>query len=384
MYTCTIDKQNRTILMLAFSEVRHDGRVLRAAEALSDKYNVVLVGVGDCPFRPDVPIRYLEVRVPRGPRLLRHVLFFLKSILIGLWIRPDVVHAHDYFVVLHGWVIAKLTRAACVYDAHEFLPGIKEKSRLRHWLFTFLERVFIKRYDLVIATSEDRARAIKDHYGLRELPAVVRNFAGTEEEILESSQDKQATNYELQGALQHRLPLVVYQGYMDIRSRCLDNLLKAFTELRDTCVLIMAGDGPDFDYLQKLSDKLGLKERVFFTGRLPKAQLMSVMRAASIGVVIYSNKEVNNLLCTPNKIYEYARAGLAVVTSNQPPLVQMLGVHPIGEIFDPDEPATIRQAILTVLSDLNRYKSRLSDFLAQHNWSNEKARLLGAYERVKA
>lgn len=371
-----------TVLMVVFGETIYDGRVLRAAEALSHEYRVVLAGLGSCPLRPTVPVHYIQVRLPSGSRWLRHLLFFIRTVRIALRIRPSVVHAHDYFVALHGWLIARMTGAKSVYDAHEFLPGIKERSRLRHWLFLLLEQISIKRYDLVIATSQERARAIKDHYGLRELPVIVSNFAGVEEEILESSQDEQATNYELQDALQYGLPLVVYQGTMDVRSRCLDNLLRAFTGLRDNCVLLMVGDGPNLDYLRKLSDDLGLKERVFFTGRLSKPQLMSIMRAASIGVVIYSNREVNNLLCTPNKIHEYARAGLAVVTSNQPPLVQMLSAHPIGKPFDPHQPTTIQQAIGTVLSNLDTYRSRIPEFLAQHNWSKEKSRLLEAYAEL--
>jgi len=67
-----------------------------------------------------------------------------------------------------------------------------------------------------------------------------------------------------------------------------------------------------------------------------------------------------------------------------PPLMQILDVHPIGELFDSDEPATIQQAILTVLSRLDSYKSRIPDFLAEHDWNNEKARLLEAYKRLKA
>ena len=375
-------RNRRKILMIAFSEIKYDGRVLRSAEALSEQYEVILAGLGDCPIRPSVPIRYLQVHIPYGPRWLRHALFFIKTCLIGLRVQPDIVHAHDYFVALHGWVIAKLTGAACVYDAHEFLSGIKERSRVRHWLFQFLEQLSIKRYDLVISTSETRARALTDYYALNELPMVVRNFTGSEEKILWPSEEM--AEYDLKDVLKRGLPVVVYQGSMDAFSRGLNNLLQAFTELQEDCTLVMAGDGPDLNYLRKLSADLGLEQSVFFTGRLFKGQLMSVMRAASIGVVIYSNDDLNNTFCTPNKLHEYAQAGLAVVASNQPPLMQILGVHPIGELFDPDEPASIQQAILTVLSRLDSYKSRIPDFLAEHDWNNEKARLLEAYKRLKA
>jgi len=77
--------------------------------------------------------------------------------------------------------------------------------------------------------------------------------------------------------------VVVYQGSMDAFSRRLNNLLQAFTELQEDCTLVMAGDGPDLNYLRRLSADLGLERCVFFTGRLSRGQLMSVMRAASIG-----------------------------------------------------------------------------------------------------
>ncbi len=367
------------VLMIVFGKTKYDGRVLRSAEALSKQYEVTLVGLGDCSIRPSVPIRYIEVQISHNQGWLCHALFIIKTGLIGFRVRPDIVHAHDYFLALHGWVISRVTGATCVYDAHEFFPGIKERSRLRHWLFQLLERISIKRYDLVIATSEERAQAIKDHYGLPELPIVVNNFAGLEEKILDSCQDDQNTSLDLQAALQHGLPLVVYQGYMDVPSRCLDSLLQAFTKLRGKCALIMVGDGPDLDYLQKLAGDLGIKEHTLFTGRLSKSQLKSIMRAASVGVVIYSNKSVNNLLCTPNKIHEYARANLAIVASNQLPLETMLHTQSIGEIFDPDEPISIQQAILKVLSNLESYETRIPEFLAHYSWDNEKRKLLDAY-----
>lgn len=122
---------------------------------------------------------------------------------------------------------------------------------------------------------------------------------------------------------------------------------------------------------------------MFFTGRLTKQQLTAVMRAASIGVVIYSNQDRNNLLCTPNRVHEYAQGGLAVVASNQPPLVQILDAHPIGEIFAPEEPESIQQAILKVLSRVENYRTRIPDFVAYYSWDGEKRRLLRAYTDLK-
>jgi len=367
--------------MIVFSEVRYDGRVLRTAEALARDYDVILSGLGDCPICLETRIRYLQVCIPSSPRWLSHVFFFVKTILIGLRVQPDIVHAHDYFVVLHGWIIAKMNRAVCIYDAHEFLPGIKERSHVRHWLFASLERISINRYDMIIATSEERAQVLRDYYSLREPPVVVKNFSSVEEYTLES--DTESFEYPIEDILEQGLPLVVYQGDMNIHSRCLDNLLRAFVGLQDKCILIMAGDGPDLDHLQKLSDVLELQGYVFFTGKLPKGHLMTIMRAASVGVVIYSNKETNNLLCTPNKIHEYVQAGLAVVASNQPPLVQMLGVCSIGEIFVPEESDSIRRAILKVLSHLENYRINIPEFLAHYSWDDEKQKLLKAYKSLK-
>lgn len=36
----------------------------------------------------------------------------------------------------------------------------------------------------------------------------------------------------------------------------------------------------------------------------------------------------------------------------------MFSVHLIGELFDPDEPGTIQQAIVAVLTNLDTYRSR--------------------------
>lgn len=376
-------REKKVVFMIAFSEVKYDGRVIRAAEALSEQYSVRLVGLGDYKFYKNQQIVYYPIYLPLKSKWLQHIVFLIKVILLALRVHPDIVHAHDYFLVLHGWLSAKIAGAKSVYDAHEFFPGIKEKSHIRHWFFATMEKFLIRRYSLIIATSKERALVMKEYFKLKQIPNVVQNFPSSEKNTNVVANSVFVDKIILECKFDDNLPLIIYQGNMDVSARCLDILLKAFIELRERCCLLMVGDGPDLNYLRSLVLKFGLNEMVKFTGKMSRNMLPVLMKRVSVGIVIYSNKGLNNKLCTPNKIYEYAQVGLAVVTSNQTPLKRMILKNPIGEIFNPNDYLSIKNAICKVLSNIEYYKSFLPQFIEKNSWFLEKTKLINSYKDLE-
>ncbi len=64
-------------------------------------------------------------------------------------------------------------------------------------------------------------------------------------------------------------------------------LLKAFASVKDKmpgAFLTLVGDGPEEKKIKKLVLELGLEERIFFTGRLPPAEIPVVLRAFDVFV----------------------------------------------------------------------------------------------------
>jgi glycosyltransferase involved in cell wall biosynthesis len=281
-----------------------------------------------------------------------------------------VVHAHDFFMAFPGWLAARATGARLVYDAHELLipePGIPFGARDRLWYNT--ERWTVPRADVVIAANRQRAEVMRDHFGLDRVPVVVGNVppapAGgpPAEEVL-------ARYPALARTAAGRVRLV-YQGDID-RTRGLDRMVDALRRLPEHFEMVMAGGGPDLEWLRAEAEGLG--GRIVVLGRVPREHLQAILSACDIGLISYSERGLNNLLCAPNKLYEYAHAGLPMVARDNPVLNEAFEAFGVGA-SGPD----LAESVLRVSASLDEYRARIPAFLRASTWEAEAERLRQAY-----
>ncbi len=145
------------------------------------------------------------------------------------------------------------------------------------------------------------------------------------------------------------------------------------------------GDGPDLLHLQDLAAEVTRQGRFAVLGRVPNHLLPAITAQADVGIVTYPYEGLNNIYCSPNKIFEYAQAGLPVVATEQPPLKEMVESYGIGELLGRDDgPMEIADTLRNVVEHKERYCERLHDFLLVHTWQNESARVRRRIEQVLA
>lgn len=377
-----------TLLMCVFNPIEFDGRVQRSAETLASDFDVCLYSVDAGGSFNSPSFRTTPVRLtPRGSKYAAHLAFARRILVAARQLRPTVVYAHDYFMAFPGWVAARLARARFVYDAHELIiPGPGERHEVRDAIWYRLERAVVARADLVIAANPERAYLMREHYRLPAQPITVRNIA--------APADRRLADAEVLGlypALRRTRPdelLVVYQGDISL-ARGLDAFLDAARLLPDNYRLLLVGGGPDLAALTASTREQG-GTSVSMIGRVPRDHLQDILRLCDIGLVSYPMQGLNNVYCAPNKIYEYAQAGLPVVTTPQPPLQEMLDRFGIGEVAGAPAPSGgVRAeqwaaAIRTVGANLARFARRLPSFVTAHDWEQEQDRLRTAVAQVSA
>jgi glycosyltransferase involved in cell wall biosynthesis len=113
-------------------------------------------------------------------------------------------------------------------------------------------------------------------------------------------------------------------------------------------------------------------------GPLPHAHVFDALRQADMGYVSYSMVLVNNVLCAPNKVFEYAQAGLPMAATCQPTIRALFEEHPIGRLVGCSGAVTsqeVARAVQEIFSDPERYRRHLADFVAEKTWEHEAARL---------
>jgi glycosyltransferase involved in cell wall biosynthesis len=361
------------ILAAVFNPIAYDGRVQRECEALSEIADVELL----CPPGPDVPaglpfqVTTVGPPLDQGGTYWRHLNFASILITHAARTRPDFIHAHDFFMAAPGVLAARLSRARLIYDAHELIipgPGQDMSSRARFWYR--LESWSVKKAHLVIAANDERSRLMREHYHLASAPLVIRNIPPQP-----SGQNVYNERF-LRAYKEERL--CVYQGAISMK-RGLGRLLEAMPFLPHTIRMVIVGGGPDALAVAQEVARLGIEERVTVLGAVPRDRLHSILCACDVGLMCYPFVGLNNINCAPNKVFEYAHAGLPIVATSQPPLETLLTRYNVGLCFDQDEePPSVAEKILSVMQHRSLYRAGLSRLLAENPWSNEANRLRDA------
>jgi glycosyltransferase involved in cell wall biosynthesis len=378
------------LLMAVFNPLDFDGRVQRSAEALAQVARVRVLAVdGGKGFAPK---NYELQVVPAEPgefgsnRAL-HLRFFRHLVRAAREFRPEVVYGHDFFMALPAWIAAKLSGARFVYDAHELIiPGAlgRSQGQLQERVWYLFERCIVGRADLVIAANSSRAGVMAEHYALKTIPTAIRNISAPSRSRLDD-----ASARALYPALERRSAsecLCVYQGDVDL-DRGLDALIKAARLLPEDYRILIVGGGPDVEKIRREAQRADGHARIEVVGKVPRQDLFDILRLCDVGVVVYSFKGLNNIHCAPNKVFEYAQAGLPIVATGQPPLQELVGRSGIGRIAGdagPPTPQQMAEALIDVRTNRARFCGAIDAFLASNSWDLEEQRLRDALAGVTA
>jgi glycosyltransferase involved in cell wall biosynthesis len=368
------------------SDLAFDARVWKETGSLAAAgYRVRLIG---CRYELQRTVRRGSagvdvVEVPLGSRARRVSLLGRGLTLLRLWreilsTRARAYHAHNIHVVPAAWAACRLRRARLVYDAHELYgesPGRSPLARISDIVARRTERLAMTRSDVVITTNSSRAEHLRRRYG-REV-SVLANVPLRADEVVP-----------LDPGYPEGAPVVLYQGGIYAHSRAFREVVLAVSELDVNLVIIGFGRDADVELVKRWAHQYSVSAKVHLLPPRPFDELVRTAAAASIGLVPVKADNLNNHLGDTNKLFEYLMAGLPVAASDLPEIRKVVtqGDPPVGEIFDPDSPASIADAIRRVLADRATYELRRKEArrlaLERFNWNLEERKLLGLYESI--
>ena len=381
-----------SFLVVLFGTLEYDGRVQRMIEILAALGDVTLVdldpdpesGSGDAPGAGtgETP-RRIRVR-PGGGRVLRHARFWRATVRAARSLEPDVVVAEDFFTAFPAWLAARDRRVKLIYDAHELIiPDFGRKKTPRNRFWYALERWVARRAHLVLAANPERATLMADHYRLREVPEHMRNIPPMPV-VSQALRQQAEARYPVLTRRHRGDQIILYQGRVTL-ARGIHRFVEALAHLPPEYRMVVAGDGPDLDALEALAARWTAQGRFATLGRVPQSRLPAVAARADVGIVTYPYEGLNNLYCAPNKIFEYAQAGLPVVTTDQAPLRSLVWGYGIGTTVGPDAQAPdIAAALQAVVEEKETYADALERFTDAFRWEDERDRVRRSIEAVLA
>ncbi len=178
-------------------------------------------------------------------------------------------------------------------------------------------RKFINQAAAVLCCEKHRAAIMRIYYKLEREPYVLPNKPYEFQNDVVELDDKYK---EIIDSIKDKF-IVLYQGIVT-PDRPLDKIADALDRLNDENIVFLVLGKAGEEYQIELQKHYS---RTVFGGFIPSPQHLLVTQHARIGIANYDYSCLNNLFCAPNKIYEYAKFGIPMITSSNIGLTETVG-----------------------------------------------------------
>lgn len=283
-----------------------------------------------------------------------------------------MVNIHSIALLPLGVLLKYLYGAKLVYDTHELETETNGSRGIRKKLAKFMERLLIKKADMVLAVSENIADWYVNEYNIKR-PEVILNAPKLFEQ--------KKTNYFRKNlGIKDDSVIVLYQGGLS-KGRGVDLLLNAFKAREDDkVVIVFMGYGELEEEIRKVSSE---KNNIFFHPAVSPEIVLEYTSSADIGISFIENTCLSYYYCLPNKLFEYAMTGLPVIISNMKEMRETLERYDMGIVVKDESIDAINSAIDKILeSDIEKMKKNARKCAEENSWEKQEIKMINEYKRV--
>lgn len=297
----------------------------------------------------------------------------------------DVYHANDLDTLEICGSVAGRRKAKLVYDSHElwlessrFLIATHPINRLR---LKRIEQRYAPVADAVIAVTPMRGQKMQQMYPSMRTPEIVENAPERLDQLPPTGKLRALINADPDTVI------ALYQGVI-CPERGLEELLTAAELTTNPAVkFVIIGMDSWNGTLQKMTEDMGLENKVIFLPPVPSEELPEITVDADMGFILFRNTCLNHYYSLPNKLYEYMMAGVPIISSNFPELKRVLDEVESGITVDPESPEAISYAVEQLAGDsslrFRMKKNGRAAALDRYNWVPQSEILRNLYRKLR-
>jgi hypothetical protein len=328
------------LLIISFSTISADARVLKQVRRFAGEYEVHTVGYGPAPegvaSHVRVPDEFPVWQYDRGSVVLRRyrraywsnkAIAFARDALRGTaW---DAVLANDVDAV--GLALALEPARGVHADLHEYAPRQKEDvPRWRRFVAPFIRwmcREFVTRAASVTTVGQGIADEYLREFGIR--AGVVTN----------------AAPYSELSATPVSSPLRLVHSGAALRDRNITTILDAVEATTADVSLALYLTPNDPAFLDEIRARAAASERIELHDPVPYAVLSRALNGNDVGIHILPPVNFNNRWALPNKFFDYVQARLGVIIGPSPEMAGVLESRGFGAVTAGFEAADLTRAL---------------------------------------
>ncbi|WP_443113626.1 glycosyltransferase [Herbaspirillum seropedicae] len=372
-------------LHISLTEFRNESRALKETASLLEHGRVQSVAIAALHadglaeretlgprrelYRLRIKSRSLPARLPF--QILKFAEFCARVLGLAMRQRPQVVNVHTLALLPLGVFLKLLFRARLVYDAHELETEVEGLRGLRQNLSRMVERLCMPAVDLTITVGPMIRDWYRERYQIENVVAVlncpvfkvVERRGRLREELGISPEQK----------------ICLYQGAL-CSGRGIELLLESFELMDDNNVVLVCMGYGELEYLVK--DAANRCSRIHYFPAVPPALVLEYTVDADIGFALIENTCLSYYLCLPNKLFEYAMAGVPVISSPLPEMRALMVEYRIGAVISDSTPTAVEHAVQEINTfDRDALRQHLAEFTRRFCWQEQEAVMMDAYQQ---
>lgn len=320
------------LLIVSFSPIARDARVLRQIRLFQDEYAITTVGFG--PVAPGV-VRHHEIPAPAGrARLLRG---YVESALLRLKLyrlmqrtdplvraslralrtyRPERILANDIYALP---LALRLANGAAIHtDLHEYYPGLHDDSaiwrRLRKPYLSWLVETYGPRAASATTVGDEIADRYRDH--------------GVNTSVVVNAPEQKAFS-----PVDVSTPIRLVHAGAALPTRRIENMMRAVAESTadvELSVLLTPNHPSYVAQLEALAEELG--PRVRMLPPVAHEELLSTLNTFDVGIHVLPATVTNQALALPNKFFDFVQARLAIIVGPTPGMSRLVEQYDLGAV----------------------------------------------------
>lgn len=277
-----------------------------------------------------------------------------------LKIKPDIVHCNDSTTLITAHKLKSLGYKV-VFDSHElYSESLADPDPVWKAFYVRLEKK-INRLDGVFTVCTSILNELNNRYNIQKLPQAVLYNSPTYMKVETPKPNKE-----------------VKFLYIGRHHKTQDfNVLNQAIEKIPHATLTNVGPG----WQESKNPKIINLKPFPYTRLIKEINI----RNFDVGIIPYIPNCLNNRYSTPNKLFEYMMAGMAIAASNLPEIRKVVKKYHNGILFNPTSAKDIAEKLsFFVKNKKNLLNLRQNSLLAakEYNWDNQAEKQLTVYKKV--
>ena len=317
---------HKNIIIIFWGNPFFDGRCMNMIdELLNNNHKVSVLGIGD--ENKELEYNGSKIMLMDNKKFNNSATKYFKYFnYVKKFInhrKPDLIIASDLYSMIPVAKTKKYHNAKIIYDSRELytkLAGLKNKPIIQK-IWSYYEKKYINQIDCTLVTAEiDKNYLLKLYKNLN--IKIIRN--------LPSNNFINPKSIDLKAILciNKKDNILIYQGKFH-EGRGIRFVIECIQKI-ENIVLVLIGDGPMKIQYIKTAKKYKLEDKIFFIDAVPYKNLSQFSADSYIGISMIQpiSKSYENAL--PNKLFEYAAAGIPTICSDLTAMKKMINQYKSG------------------------------------------------------